>query len=124
MKNSIEKILRMVGVFKMAFNRWPQTAVELMGFAEERGWELDLSTYHTLTFQSRSGLFLWIDMSWRGPCDWISRSRMEIELAESQPIGADHLNWTVKTKTLPSLKKKARSYCLLETSALSRRKSA
>jgi hypothetical protein len=123
MRNSIEKILRMVGIFKMAFNRWPQTAVELMGFAEERGWELDLSSYHTLTFQGRSHSYLWIDMSWRGPCDWISRSRVELELA-GDAFRGDHLHWTVKTKTLPSIKRKARSYCWVEPKVLLRRKSA
>lgn len=124
MTNNTEKILRMVGIFKMTFNRWPQTAVELTGFVEEKGWSLELDSYHTLTFQSASHRFLSIDMSWRGPCDWISRSRMEIELSESQSIGADHLNWTVKTKTLPPMKRKARSYCLVEPKQLLRRKSA
>ena len=122
MKNNISKLLRMAGIFKMTLNRWPQNAAELVGFVNHQGWTVDVSTYHTLTFKSFSETGLAVEMSWPAPGNWLTRLRVEMELKSELPeTGFD---WVLKTKTLPPVKRKTRSFCFIESALGARRRSA
>src|SRR5579885_1798414 len=76
---NLSKVLMMAGIFRLDEGRWPESAVELLRFTERKGWNLDLSPYHTLTFKTDSWRCLVVEVSRLTEGDWVSRERIDME---------------------------------------------
>lgn len=122
MKNELTKLLRMVGIFKMNLHRWPKYAAELVGFVNQQGWSVDVSSYYRLKFDSISETNLTLEIVWPAPGQWLTRLQVEMEIKNT--LSEDGFNWVIKTKTLPPEKKKTRSFCFIEPTKISRKRSA
>jgi hypothetical protein len=108
---NLYKVLMMSGIFRLDHGRWPQNAAELKAFTEEKGWNLDFSPYHTLTFQTDAWRCLVVEVSWLEEGDWLTRRRFDVEpyffekgLDQSIPL-------RIQSRALSPLKAELRSYC-------------
>jgi hypothetical protein len=118
----LNKLIRMVGIFKMEGGRWPQSAAELVGFVSNKGWTVDVSSFHTLTFKSLSPVKVALEMAWPAPGQWLSCLKVEVE--EVSLAGQDHLHFVEHHQPLPPQKRQTRSYCFIEKNSVQRQKSA
>ena len=108
---NLYKVLMMAGIFRLDHDRWPQSAAELMDFTEGKGWNLDVSPYYTLTFQTDRWRCLVVEVSWLEEGEWLTRRRYDVEpyffekgLDQSIPL-------RILSKALPPMKAEIRSYC-------------
>ncbi|HEY5039378.1 MAG TPA: hypothetical protein VIJ93_09930 [bacterium] len=106
---NLTRVLMMAGIFRLDQGRWPQTAVELMGFTEEKGWNLDLSPYHTLTFQTDEWRCLVLEVSRMAEGDWLTRERIDVEPYFFE--GNESMPLRIQSKVLPPQKAERRFFC-------------
>ena len=118
----LNKLIRMVGIFKMEGGRWPQSAAELVGFVTAKGWSVDVSSFHTLTFQNLSSVKVAVEMAWPAPGQWLSCLKVEVE--EVSLAGQDHLHFVEHHQPLPPRKRQTQSFCFIEKNPRQRQKSA
>lgn len=118
----LNKLIRMVGIFKMDRAQWPANAAELVRFVEGKGWTVDISTFHTLTFKTLSPVKVALDMAWPAPGQWLSCLKVEVEEVSIQ--GQDHLHFVEHHQPQPPRKRETRTFCYIEKDQSPRKKSA
>jgi hypothetical protein len=118
----LNKLIRMVGIFKMDRAQWPSSAAELIRFVERKGWTVDISTFHTLTFKTLSPGKVAVEMAWPAPGNWLSCLKVEVE--EISVLGQDNLHFAEHHQPQPPRKRETRSFCFIEKTQTVRRKSA
>lgn len=108
---NLSKVLMLAGIFRLDEGRWPESAVELLRFTEKKGWNLDLSPYHTLTFKTDPWRCLVVEVSRLSEGDWVSRERIDTEpyFFESGMDGSIPLR--IRSRALPSQRIEAKSFC-------------
>ena len=121
----LEKILMVLGIFRLEKEKWPLDAVELQSFAQGLGKPLDFSKYHQFRFVSKSKMELILDF-----CllplnnEWALGGQAGVRIKREIPETGHTLPLEVKIQTLSPQKVEARSYCLLEEPRLSGKLSA
>ena len=106
---SLAKVLMMAGIFRLDLGRWPQSAVELETFTGEKGWNLDLSAFFTLTFQTDEWSCLVVEASRLDEGDWLQRERVDVEPHFFQT--GKNMPLRIKSRKLPPKKAEIRLFC-------------
>jgi hypothetical protein len=107
------RVLMMAGIFRLDHDRWPRDAAELAAFVEQKGWALDFSAYHTLTFTTGPWKGLLVEVSKRSEGDWLSVERIEVEPSFFEKSPEPSVPLRIRSEELPPRKIKERSYCSL-----------
>ena len=110
---NLSKILMMAGIFRLDEGRWPQSAAELAGFTDRKGWSLDFSPYHTLTFRTDAWRCLVVEVSRLSEGDWVLRERIEVEPYFFDQAGNQSMPLRIQSRALPAQKVEVRTYCSL-----------
>jgi hypothetical protein len=110
---NVSKILMMAGIFRLDEGRWPQSASELAAFVERKGWSLDFSPYHTLTFRTDAWRSLIVEVSRLSEGDLVTRERIDVEPYFFERAGNQSMPLRIQTQALPPQKAEVRNYCSL-----------
>ncbi len=120
----LEKILMVLGIFRLEKQKWPQHAVELQSFGHTVGKSLDFSTYHQFRFLPKTQSELILDFCLLSKNEWTLGGQAVVKIQQGSPITNHTLPLEVRIQTLVPQKVEAKSYCLLEESRLSGKLSA
>ena|SRR5258708_4216875 len=122
-KSSLEKILKVTGIFRLEKRKWPLHAAELQSFALELGKSLDFSKFHRCRFVIKSNQEMVLDFC-LSPSDngWAPHGAMEVRIPGMER--GDTLPLKVEIKNLAPQKVEARSLCPLRGEEEVRRISA
>lgn len=114
-KLSLEKILKVTGIFRLEKKKWPLHAAELQNFALELGRSLDLSQFHRCRFVVKSNQEMVLDFC-LSPSEegWAPRGVMEVRIPAAE--AADTLPLQMEIKNLEPQKVESRSFCFVEES--------
>jgi hypothetical protein len=121
----LEKILMVLGIFRLEKEQWPLDAAELQSFAKGLGKPLDFSVYHQFRFIPKSKVELILDF-----CllplnnEWALGGQAGVRIKREIPEMGHTLPLEVRIQTLIPQKVETRSYCLLEEPRLSGKRSA
>jgi len=119
-KPSLEKILGLMGIFRLEKQKWPLHAAELQSFALGLGKSLDFSKFHRCRFLVKSNQELVLDFLLSPDADdWAPRGAVEVRIPETDR--EDTLPLEMDIKNLPPQKVEARSYCSVNLSEESRK---
>ena len=122
-KSSLEKILKVTGIFRLEKRKWPLHAAELQSFALELGKSLDFSKFHRCRFVVKSNREMVLDFCLSPSGDgWAPRGALEVKVPGMEK--EDTLPLAVQVKSLPPQKVETRAYCSLEETALAGKLSA
>src|SRR5271170_4665870 len=105
---NLSKILMMAGIFRLDEGRWPQSASELLHFTEKKGWSLDFSPYHTLTFTIDAWRCLIVEVSKRVEGDWLELERIDVEPYFFERGGDQTVPLRMRVQKLPARKLEAK----------------
>ena len=120
----LEKILMILGIFRLERKDWPRHAAELQDFAAGLGKPLDFSNYHRFRFIPRSGLELTLDFCLLSLNEWTLGGQAEVRIKDGvTPVGHT-LPLEVRIQSLAPQRMEPKSFCLLEEAVLSGKKSA
>ena len=122
-KSSLEKILKVTGIFRLEKRKWPLHAAELQSFAMELGKSLDFSKFHRCRFVVKSNREMVLDFCLSPSGEgWAPRGMMEVRIPEMEK--EDTLPLQVGFKSLPPQRVEAKSFCLVEERELAQKLSA
>lgn len=110
---NLSRVLMMSGIFRLDEGRWPQSAAELAGFTERKGWFMDFSPYHTLTFQTDAWRCLVVEVSKLIEGDWLELERIDVEPYFFERGGDFTVPLRIRTQKLLPRKIHTRNYCSL-----------
>jgi hypothetical protein len=110
---NLSKILMMAGIFRLDEGRWPQSASELAAFVERKGWSLDFSPYHTLTFKTDAWRCLVVEVAKRAEGDWLELERIDVEPYFFERGGNQTVPLRMRAQKLPARKMENKNYCSL-----------
>jgi|GEM_PF-1575437 len=109
-KSSLEKILKVTGIFRLEKRKWPLHAAELQSFALELGKSLDFSKFHRCRFVIKSNQEMVLDFCLSPAGNgWAQHGSMEVRIPGMEK--EDTLPMQVEIKNLAPQKVEARSYC-------------
>ena len=109
-KPSLEKILGIMGIFRLEKQKWPLHAAELQSFALELGKSLDFSKFHRCRFLVKSNQELVLDFLLSpDSSDWAPRGAVEVRVPDMER--EDTLPMEMEIKNLAPQKVETRSYC-------------
>jgi hypothetical protein len=112
-RTSLEKILKVTGIFRLEKRKWPLHAAELQAFALELGRSVDFSPFHRCRFVVKSNRELVLDFCLApGKDDWSPRGLVEVSVPGKED--PDTLPLESRIKALEPQKMESRSYCRLE----------
>lgn len=120
----LEKILMVLGIFRLEKEKWPQHAVELQSFGLTVGKTLDFSTYHRFRFLPKTPHELILDFCLLSKNEWTLGGQAVVKIQPESPVTGHTLPLEVRIQTLVPQKVEAKSYCLLEEPVLTVKKSA
>jgi hypothetical protein len=120
----LEKILMVLGIFRLEKRKWPQHAVELQSFGYSVGKSLDFSTYHQFRFISKTQNELILDFCLLSKNEWTLGGQAMVKIKQEVPLTGHTLPLEVRIQSLVPQKMEAKSYCLLEEPRLSAKLSA
>jgi hypothetical protein len=117
-RKSLQKILKVTGIFRLEKKKWPLHAAELQSFALELGRSLDLTQFHRCRFVVKSNQELVLDFC-LSPSEegWAPRGTMEMRIPVQE--GEDTLPLQMEIKNLEPQKVESRSYCFVNENGLS-----
>jgi hypothetical protein len=112
-QSSLEKILKVTGIFRLEKKKWPLHAAELQSFALELGRSLDLSQFHRCRFVVKSNQELVLDFC-LSPSEegFAPRGIMEMRIPAEE--AGDTLPLQMEIKNLEPQKVESRSFCFVE----------
>lgn len=112
-QSSLEKILKVTGIFRLEKKKWPLHAAELQNFALELGRSLDLSQFHRCRFVVKSNQELVLDFC-LSPSEegFAPRGIMEMRIPTEE--AGDTLPLQMEIKNLEPQKVESRSFCFVE----------
>ncbi len=109
-KPSLEKILGIMGIFRLEKQKWPLHAAELQSFALGLGKSLDFSKFHRCRFLVKSNQELVLDFLLSpDSSDWAPRGAVEVRVPDMER--EDTLPMEMEIKNLAPQKVETRSYC-------------
>jgi len=120
----LEKILMVLGIFRLEKQKWPQHAVELQSFGQSVGKSLDFSTYHQFRFFPKTQNELILDFCLLSKNEWTLGGQAMVKIQQEVPPTGHTLPLEVRIQTLVPQRVEAKSYCLLEEPRLSGKLSA
>ena len=123
-KTPLEKILMILGVYRLEKQKWPMDAAELQAFALELGKPLDFSSYHRFRFIPQSVTQVTLDFCLWSKNEWTLGGQAEVKIQGETPEAGHTLPLEVRIQSLTPQKMETRSYCLLEEARLTGKKSA
>ena len=113
MESALDKILVMMGIFRVEKKRWPFHAAELQSFAFGLGKPMDLSLFHRLTFDTQAHHQLTVHFTLlpeEGHLAPQGQAEIRLDLEEMEK---DTLPLRVRLIPLDSQRVEPKSYCLI-----------
>src|SRR5579872_4265230 len=96
----LEKILMVLGIFRLEKQKWPQHAVELQSFGYSVGKSLDFSTYHQFRFLPKTHNELILDFCLSSKNEWTLGGQATVKIQQEVPLTDHTLPLEVRIQTL------------------------